>query len=85
MPNNLVVRSWIKGDKLTPFGFDGTVKVSDLLNNKKLSNIDKESLLILTDKIDVVWVLGLRMSSKYAVTKESKQILKAEILKNPIK
>ena len=85
MPTNLVVRNWINGDKLTPFGFEGTVKVSDLLNNKKLSNIDKDSLLVLTDKIDIVWVLGLRMSSKYAVTKESKQILKAEILKNPIK
>jgi tRNA(Ile)-lysidine synthase len=85
MPANLEVRNWINGDKLTPFGFEGTVKVSDLLNNKKLSNIDKDSILVLTDKIDIVWVIGLRMSSKYAVTKESKQILKAEILKNPIK
>lgn len=85
MPSTLVVRNWINGDKLTPFGFEGTVKVSDLINNKKLSNIDKDSLLVITDKIDIVWVLGLRMSSKYAVSKESKHILKAEILKNPIK
>ena len=84
MPNKLLIRNWINGDKLTPFGFDGTIKVSDLLNNKKLSNSSKESLLVLTDKIDIIWVLGIRMSNKYAVKKDSKQILKAEILKNPI-
>ena len=85
MPNNLLIRNWIKGDKLTPFGFDGTVKVSDLLTNKKIENIDKESLLIISDKADIVWVIGIRMSSKYAVKKDSKNIIKAELLKNPIK
>lgn len=85
MPKNLLIRNWIKGDKLTPFGFDGTVKVSDLLTNKKIDNIDKDALLVLSDKADVVWVIGIRMSSKYAVTKESKHIIKAELLKTPIK
>lgn len=85
MPSNLLIRSWINGDKLTPFGFDGTVKVSDLLTNKKIDNIDKESLLILTDKVDIVWVIGLRMSSKYAVKKDSTEIIKAELIKSPIK
>lgn len=85
MPNNLLIRNWIQGDKLTPFGFEGTIKVSDLLNSKKIENKAKDSLLVLTDKVDILWVIGLRISNKYAISKESKQILKVELLKTPIK
>lgn len=84
MPKNLLIRNWIKGDKLTPFGFDGTVKVSDLLTNMKIDNIKKEKLLVMTDKINIVWVLGVRMSDKYAVKKDSKKVMKIELLKSPL-
>ncbi len=84
MPKNLLIRNWIKGDKLTPFGFDGTVKVSDLLTNMKIDNIKKEKLLVMTDKVNIVWVLGLRMSDKYAVKKDSEKVMKIELLESPL-
>lgn len=84
MPKNLLIRNWIKGDKLTPFGFDGTVKVSDLLTNMKIDNIKKEKLLVMTDKVNIVWVLGIRMSDKYAVKKDSTKVMKIELLESPL-
>jgi tRNA(Ile)-lysidine synthase len=84
MPKNLLIRNWIKGDKLTPFGFDGTVKVSDLLTNMKIDNIKKEKLLVMTDKVNIVWVLGVRMSDKYAVKKDSTKVMKIELLESPL-
>lgn len=85
LPKNLLIRNWVNGDRFTPLGLDGTIKVSDLLNSKKIENQIKRNLLVLTDKIDILWVIGFRISNKYAITKESKQILKVELLKSPIK
>jgi tRNA(Ile)-lysidine synthase len=84
MPKSLQIRNWVQGDRLAPFGYDGTVKISDFLNSNKIDNRDKNKVLMLTDKEDVIWVIGLRISQKYAINKQSKQILKVEILKSPI-
>lgn len=85
MPKTLRIRNWLQGDRLSPYGFDGTVKVSDFLNSKKIDNRNKGKVLVLTDKEDIIWVIGLRISNKYSINKQSKQILKVETLKSPIK
>ncbi len=82
MPKLLQIRNWREGDFFTPLGMDGRVKLSDYFINSKVSIPDKEKALVLTDKLDVIWICGMRMSDKYKVTDSSRKILKATFIDN---
>ncbi len=43
----LSIRTWRHGDKIKPFGMNGTKKVSDVLTDKKISNHLRASVLVL--------------------------------------
>ena len=50
-------RRWEHGDRLSPTGMEGTVKVSDLLTQWKVPNSSKESAHVLVDSEgDILWV-----------------------------
>ena len=78
LPHYLVIRTWKQGDWFSPIGMKGSMKVSDYLTNKKVSLIDKQNVLVLTNQVDIMWVCGFRMSEKFRVTKDTKKILKVE-------
>ena len=78
LPNNLEIRNWIQGDSFQPLGM-GTQKVSDFLTNIKMPLIDKPKVLVLKNKTDIIWLIGLRLSEKFKVTAETKSFISAEI------
>src|SRR5690554_4816319 len=43
----ITIRNWENGDKIKPFGMEGTQKISDHLTNLKVSSINKEKTLVL--------------------------------------
>lgn len=78
MPQFLMIRNWEEGDSFEPIGLEGTQKVSDYLTNEKVSTLDRKDVLVLTDKVDIVWLLGHRISDKYKLSDASRLILRAE-------
>ncbi len=82
MPRKLQLRTWRKGDIFKPIGMDGSVKISDLLTNLKIPLIDKQDVLVLSDRIDIFWVCGQRMGEKYKISGKSKKVLRAEYVNN---
>jgi tRNA(Ile)-lysidine synthase len=72
----LTLRAWSAGDRLAPFGMKGSQLVSDILTNRKLSKTEKEQALVLFSGEKLLWILGVRSSKHYAVTPETKEILK---------
>ena len=82
LPRKLQLRTWRQGDIFKPIGMDGSVKISDLLTNLKVPLIDKQHVLVLSDRIDIFWVCGQRMGEKYKISSKSKSILRAEYV-NP--
>lgn len=64
----LIIRPWAKGNRIKPLGMKGKSKlVSDLLTEKKMTQMEKERTLILQNGDgEIIWVLGLRPSATFA-------------------
>ena len=54
-------------------------KVSDFLIDQKIPIIRKESLLILTSKQEICWLVGLRIDDRFRLKNSTKDILRVEM------
>jgi tRNA(Ile)-lysidine synthase len=75
------LRPWKFGDRIKPFGLNGSKLVSDILTDAKLSAIEKERQWVLTYRDEVVWVVGLRASRLFTVDKKSETVIMLHINK----
>lgn len=74
----LELRSWQKGDYMTPLGMQGSKKISDILIDEKVPLFEKEKVHVLCSNQEIVWLIGLRISEKFKVDKQSKNVLQLE-------
>ncbi|MCX8056887.1 MAG: tRNA lysidine(34) synthetase TilS [Ignavibacteria bacterium] len=77
--HKLILRTWKPGDKFIPLGMKYSKKVSDILTDAKIPSIFKKQILVLCDGPEIIWLVGVRLSEKYKVTKETKKVIKARI------
>lgn len=80
LPEKLEIRHIQDGDKFTPIGMTGRVKLSDFLVNNKIPLLKKKDILVLTDRVNIIWVCGLRIADKYKITQNTKKVLKVEMI-----
>lgn len=59
----LLVRPWAPGDRLQPWGMEGTKKVSDLLTEARWPAARRAEALVVADGTHLVGVLGVRRST----------------------
>ncbi len=71
----IVLRHWRQGDRMKPFGLKGSKLVSDLFADLKLDHAAKRDTWLLEADGNILWVLGYRTSSLYAVQRESQDYL----------
>lgn len=74
----LTVRNVRPGDRLSPFGMNGTQKVKKLLNNAKVPLRARRNTPLLVSGNDVLWVAGIRRSDKAPVTKTTREVLRVQ-------
>lgn len=74
------IRNKKEGDYFHPLGSPGEMKLSDFLTNEKVALVDKPNVLILTNKLQILWVLGYRISEKCRVNKSIKRVYKLKIV-----
>jgi tRNA(Ile)-lysidine synthase len=72
----LTIRSWKIGDRMRPFGMQGTKKVSDILTDLKVARLNRDKLPVLLSGEDIVWMPGFRIAHDYAVSATTKQQIK---------
>ncbi len=72
----LTLRRWEAGDRISPYGLDGSQLVSDILTNKKLSLFDKNRTLVVATENNIIWVVGHRASKHHLITTNTKEIVK---------
>lgn len=66
--SGLVLRNWMSGDKMIPFGMKGKKKLSDLFVDEKINRFDKHELPVLVNaEGEVLWVCGIRGSERLRV------------------
>ncbi len=77
--SELTLRKWEIGDKFQPFGMKGTKNVSDVLTDAKISAYEKSRQLVLTNKNDIIYLVGLRISEKYKIDSQTNRAIKIRI------
>jgi tRNA(Ile)-lysidine synthase len=77
-------RRWKEGDSFQPLGMKGTKKVSDFLIDKKISIIEKQSIMVMTSGNDIVWLVGMRIDDRFKITPSTKRVLVITKTKRPI-
>ena len=80
IPSFLQLRNWEIGDVFQPLGMEGHMKVNDFLANIKVPILEKQNVVLLTTKTDIIWVVGKRLSNKYKISQSSKKVIKAEFI-----
>ena len=73
----LSIRKWKNADSFYPFGHSKPKRISKFLTDLKLSSEEKENQLLLLNKSEVVWVIKRRIDNRYAITSDTKKIIKA--------
>lgn len=76
----LQLRPWRSGDTFRPLGMKGHKKISDFLKDLKLSLFEKENIWVLLSEEKIVWVVGLRVDEAFKIEKDTKDILKLQLL-----
>lgn len=79
IPLSLQVRNIEPTDKFQPLGMSENVNITDFLTNIKVPFIEKQNVLVLAVKSEIIWVCGYRINEKYKVTENTVNYLKAEI------
>ncbi|RKZ13156.1 tRNA lysidine(34) synthetase TilS [bacterium] len=64
LQGRLRVRNWAEGDRMRPFGLDGTKKLSDLFREKKLPAKARPGLLVVEDDAGILWSVGVARAER---------------------
>jgi tRNA(Ile)-lysidine synthase len=70
----LTVDAVREGDRIKPFGMDGTKKVGDLLTDEKVPRRLRSVTPVVRDRERVVWVAGVRLSEDYRVQADTTRV-----------
>lgn len=70
----LMIRPWQQGDRMRPLGMGGHKLVSDVLNDLKLSRMEREQTAVLVSGHGIVWVIGRRIDHRFRIVAETKRI-----------
>jgi tRNA(Ile)-lysidine synthase len=74
--SKVILRHWRKGDRFQPIGMPVSVKLQDLFVNQKVPRALRHKLGVAeTEKGDIFWVEGLRISERFQLTKSTKRRL----------
>ncbi|MAE09325.1 MAG: tRNA lysidine(34) synthetase TilS [Bacteroidetes bacterium] len=75
----LFLRKWKYGDKMVPFGMKGSKLISDILIDNKVDLFVKEDTYVVISAGKILWLVGIRSSNEFRITKSTKKILKMEL------
>ncbi len=78
----LIIRKWKKGDSMIPLGMKGRKKISDILTGAKVSTVDRKNAYVIESNNEIVWLVGIRMSEKFKVTNETREVLLIELIRD---
>ena len=72
----ITIRPVQRGDRFQPFGMKGSKLVSDYLTDVKLSIIEKQRQLVLTNADGrILWLVGRRTDGRFAIRKATRRTL----------
>jgi tRNA(Ile)-lysidine synthase len=79
----LVLRNLEPGDRIAPFGMDGTKKIQDLLVDLKVPRARRRKLAAFCDRKQILWLVGVRRSGAAPVTQMTRSVLSVRAVASP--
>jgi tRNA(Ile)-lysidine synthase len=64
---------------MVPFGMKGSKLISDILIDNKVDLFVKEDTYVVISAGKILWLVGIRSSNEFRITKSTKKILKMEL------
>ncbi len=77
----LIIRHRLPGDKFFPLGMDHPKKIKDFFIDEKIPKFDRDKILIFCDEEKILWVSGMRIDNRVALSEKTKNILMIKIEK----
>ena len=79
----LVLRNRLEGDVFSPIGLKGSKKLKDYFIDEKIPKEERDSIYLIADGKEIVWVIGRRLSEKYKITEYTKEAIMINIIRGP--
>ncbi|WP_347489706.1 tRNA lysidine(34) synthetase TilS [Desulfoscipio sp. XC116] len=76
----LIVRRRLSGDRFSPLGLDGTVKLKKFFIDRKIPRHSRDCIPLVLSGDDIVWVAGMRPGEKWKVTENTVKCLRLYIV-----
>lgn len=76
---SITIRHRKEGDRFTPLGMKGSKKLKDLFMDLKIPREDRDTIPLLCFGEDISWIIGYRISDKFKINNETKNILEVKI------
>ncbi len=74
IPKQLLVRSWLPGDRMAPLGMSGHRKLQDLFVDRKIPEPQRHRIPIIEDGVEIVWVPGIAAGRAAPVTEQTTRV-----------
>jgi len=76
----LLIRNLRPGDRFSPLGVDGTQKVKKYFINHKIPGAQRRKCPLLLSGGNIIWIAGHRIDNAVKVNRQTRRVLKAELL-----
>ncbi|MBQ2316955.1 MAG: tRNA lysidine(34) synthetase TilS [Lachnospiraceae bacterium] len=80
--DKLNIRSRNMGDRMQVLADGGTKRLKDYFIDEKIPKEERDSIPLLAEGQDILWVIGYRRSEAALVTDETSRVLKVEVWRN---
>lgn len=73
--NNILLRYRREGDRFNPFGMKGSKKLKDIFIDMKIPKEERDKIPLVCFGDEIAWIVGYKVSDRFKVDKETKNIL----------
>lgn len=77
----ITIRHRQSGDRFYPLGMKNSKKLKDFFIDEKVPKFERDKVLLFCDNEKILWIAGMRIDNRVAVTNSTKNILKLKIEK----
>ena len=78
----LEVRSFLHGDRLEPWGMEGSTRIKKIFIDRKIFPEDRRKIPFIVKDSKILWIVGVRRSRFFGVTGGSRKILKINFIRS---
>jgi tRNA(Ile)-lysidine synthase len=71
-----ILRTWKSGDWFVPLGMKHKKKISDFLTDSGIETIKRKNCLVLENRNQIVWLVGLRIDDRVKINSKTKKVVK---------